>query len=152
MGGATNPVKRPRSSGGALSTVTASNTNLPSQQSTVSNKKEQDGKKSMSKEASAMKRWSHRRSGGSSSSAFSSTQIGYDLTNGQGALITLPPPLRAVLEVIDNGILEGHALLSEALRVSWSGSPESSLSRLLRVFKLEQVFRSSWPLARLFAI
>ncbi|PWN37302.1 uncharacterized protein FA14DRAFT_159417 [Meira miltonrushii] len=114
------PATRPRSSGGSNNTPNtpvagSSNTNLTSQPAKKGHVKEKSG----SKEESTAKRWSQRRSKGLSGNSFSSSQIGYDLTNGQGLGITLPPPLRAVLEVIDNGILEGHALLSEALRIRY---------------------------------
>lgn len=114
------PPTRPRSSGGSNNTpitpvVGSSSSNLASQPAKKGHIKEKSG----SKEETTAKRWSQRRSKGLSGSSFSSSQIGYDLTNGQGLGITLPPPLRAVLEVIDNGILEGHALLSEALRIRY---------------------------------
>lgn len=111
---------RPRSSGGSSNKpvtpiIGSSNSNLASQPAKKSRIKD----KSDSKDNATSKRWSQRRSKGMSGSSFSSSQIGYDLTNGHGASVTLPPPLRAVLEVLDNGILEGHALLSEALRIRY---------------------------------
>lgn len=101
---------RPRSSGGSTNN---------NQQSHPTKKGHIKDKSAGSKDDSTAKRWSQRRSKGLSGNSFSSSQIGYDLTNGQGLAITLPPPLRAVLEVIDNGILEGHVLLSEALRIRY---------------------------------
>lgn len=71
------------------------------------------------KEEGALKRWSQRQRKGQSAISVSSTQVGYDLTNGQGGAVNVPAPLRNVLEAIDNGISEGHALLSEALRLRY---------------------------------
>ncbi|PWN39640.1 hypothetical protein IE81DRAFT_317703 [Ceraceosorus guamensis] len=48
-----------------------------------------------------------------------SSQTGYTNLDGSALSVPLPKSLRAVLEALNDGLLEGHTLLSEALRVRY---------------------------------
>jgi hypothetical protein len=61
------------------------------------------------------KRWSNSRLAGQSTGGASS-QIGYANAEGLGLSVPLPTSLRITLEAISNGLLQGHVLLSEALK------------------------------------
>lgn len=61
------------------------------------------------------KRWSNSRLG-SQSTGGASSQIGYATAEGLGLSVPLPTSLRITLEAISNGLLQGHQLLSEALK------------------------------------
>lgn len=61
------------------------------------------------------RRWSSARQS-TTSSALASSQLGYDITAQDGVSMQLSEPLRQVLRVINDGLVEGHTLLSEALK------------------------------------
>lgn len=63
--------------------------------------------------SSAIRKWQKRRSGDTVSVAGSQSNA------SASAPVALPASLKAVLEVLSDGLVEGHALLSEALKARY---------------------------------